>query len=130
MSYHQDWFMRQIEALVSMVSRMLFQKDTVTVSQFAQYPGVTDTETELLDRLLELVRRGDICEAENRLYAEISPDRPGVFPLAVLFYHELNQLSDTELEAENFSREEVLDGLTEVCRIYGFDPDLGFSGQG
>lgn len=128
MSYHQDWFMRQIEALVCMVSRMLFQKDTVTVSQFAQYPGVTETETELLAHLLELIRQGDICGAENRLYEEISPDRPGVFPVAVQFYNALNQLSDPELEVQNFSREEILDGIKEVCRVYGFDPDLGFTG--
>lgn len=128
MSYHQDWFMRQIEALVCLVSRMLFQKDTVTVSQFAQYPGVTETDTELLEHLLELIRQGDICGAENQLFEEIEPGHPGIFPVAVQFYQALNQLSDPELEAQNFSREEILDGLREVCRIYGFDPDLGLSG--
>lgn len=127
MQYHHDWFMRQIEEMVSMLGRMVFGKESHTASQRAQYPGASKTESELLDRLMELIHRGEICQAENLLYARISPEDPEIFPVAVEFYRQLNGLSDTQLEAQDFSREEILDGLTEVCRVYGFDPRLGFT---
>ena len=126
MQYHHDWFMRQIEEMVSMLGRMVFGKEGYGLSQRAQYPGVQETESELFTRLMELIHRGEICQAENLLYEHISLDLPDNFPVAVEFYRQLNLLSDSQLEAQDFSREEILEGLTEVCRVYGVDPMLGF----
>lgn len=38
---------------------------------------------------------------------------------AVQFYEDLNDFSDSALQEANFSREEVYEGLQEVCRIFG-----------
>lgn len=127
--YHQDWFMRQIEELVSMLCHMVFGTETVTTSQRAQLSAASQTESEILEKLLELIHLGAFCQAEDLLYEHLSPDQPDMFPVAVKFYHTLNQLTDTELEVRDFSREEILDGLKYVCSIYGFNPSLGFEAQ-
>ena len=41
--------------------------------------------------------------------------------IALDFYSEANKMSDEELEAHNFSRDEIYDGIKEICRICGVD---------
>jgi len=122
MSYHQDWLMRQIEAISAMLAYMLTGKktDRSIVEEHAE----THSDTNRLYRKLHiLVKQGQICEAENALFAAMEESDPEVPEAAVLFYDDLNCLSDDTLIAANFSREEILDGLKAVCTHYGL-PDF------
>lgn len=120
MSYHQDWLMRQIEAISAMLAYMLTGKkpQNVTMEEYQQ----TQSGTNLLyQKLQALVSQGNICEAENLLFAAMDDADPEVPDAAVRFYGDLNRLSDTELETHNFSRDEIMDGLKTICRRYGLD---------
>ena len=112
--------MRQIEAISAMLAYMLTGKEPqlVTVAQKEQTLSKTNT---LYQKLQSLVAQGNICDAENLLFAAMDESDPEVPEAALQFYGDINKLSDAELEEHNFSREEILSGLKEVSQNYGID---------
>lgn len=120
MSYHQDWLMRQIEAISATLAYILTGKKPKQVTVEENQKTLSDTN-QLYRQLLALVAEGKICEAENLLFAAMEEANPEVPDAAVGFYTDINRLSDEELEARNFSREEIKEGLQAVCRHYGLD---------
>ena len=118
MSYHQDWLMRQIEAISAMLAYMLTGKKAQQATVEEQQQTLSDTN-RLYQKLSGLTAQGKICEAENLLFAAMDESDPEVTEAAVQFYADLNRLSDAELEAHNFSRQEILEGLQEICGQYG-----------
>lgn len=118
MSYHQDWLMRQIEAIAAMLAYLLTGQKPQTVSTEETLQRRSNTDP-LAQKLLALVSQGMICEAENQLFAAMEDCTPGVPEAAVQFYTQINKLTDAELEQANFSRQEILDGLNAVCSHYG-----------
>lgn len=122
--YHQDWLMRQIEIIAETLARVVFRKAParraeIVLQQKSGAPGAELTET-----LLAMVRAGELCTAEDLLYERLDPnDRDGL-AAALCFYSALNALPDAELEARNFPRDEILSGLTDVCRRYGLEDVL------
>ena len=76
-------------------------------------PGGTAEDAaldELHRRLLEKVNAGDICGAEDLLFAESDPGDRRYLELAVDFYARLNDLTDAQLEAAGFGRDELEGG--------------------
>ena len=63
-------------------------------------------------------RRADV------LYERLDPDDRDGLAAALRFYSALNALPDAELEARNFPRDEILSGLTDVCRRCGLEDVL------
>lgn len=117
MSYHQDWLMRQIEAISATLAYLLTgkKKHSVTVETEAQALPGTNT---LYLKLQALTAQGRICAAEDMLFDAMDECSPEAAEAAVLFYSHINQLSDAELLKCNFSREEIMEGLTYVSRHY------------
>ena len=115
--FQQDWILRQIEMMGVVMARLLFGKDK------PDYDIVEKTRLTDSDRLyLELVRllgQGRINEAENRLYESLDPSCLGTLEVALTFYTRLNEYDDAYLEAHNYSREEIEQGLQDVMRRYG-----------
>ena len=120
MSYHQDWLMRQIEVITTMLAFLLTGKRGKTVSvQEELLP--TASGSDLSAQLQVLTAQRKICEAENLLYEAMEEPDDSVLEAAVQFYSRLNTLSDQELEDCSFSREEILSGLWEVGRTFGIN---------
>lgn len=117
MSYHQDWLMRQIEAITAMLGYILSGRSAGPVA--VEAPDETQSgENALYLRLQALVRQEKVCEAENLLYEAMESPSRQVLDAAARFYADLNQFFDEALERCNFSRSEIMDGLTEVCKIF------------
>ena len=116
MYFEQDWIMRQIEMLIQFVTRMIFHKDSIS------YKIVDETnlsQTDLLyKRLRNLIRERKICEAENMLFENIDADNKEYLALALDFYQTINQMTDDELEAHNFSKQEINDGIEDIMRKF------------
>jgi len=70
--------------------------------------------------LRDLTEKCKINEAENLLFEMLDSDNNDHFVLAIDFYKRLNSLSDNDLEQADFSREEIIKGLGEVCSIFGY----------
>jgi hypothetical protein len=118
MSYHQDWLMRQIEAISAMLGYILTGKKASTIS--IEEEQLTHSGTnELYLQLQALVRLGKICEAENLLFEAMEAPDSTVLDAATRFYDDLSRLSDEDLRNANFSRGEIYDGLQEVCHVFG-----------
>lgn len=66
-----------------------------------------------------MLDEGKVNEAENRLYEELDPARLPMLELALAFYSRLNQFDDAYLEAHNYSRQEIEEGLHAVTKLFG-----------
>ena len=109
----EDWMMRQVDALARSIAYLVFQKEsTGYVPAGAAEDAALD---ELHRRLLEKVNAGDICGAEDLLFAESDPDDRRYLELAVDFYARLNDLTDAQLEAAGFGRDELEEGLRDMA---------------
>ena len=85
------------------------KKEEETQSQLAQ----------LSKKLASLIGKGKLNEAENLLYEAFDPDNKNYIELALDFYGTLNNLDDEFLEKNNFSREEIEQGLKAIARKFG-----------
>lgn len=110
--FEQDWVLRQIQMLVQFVAKTVFHRDAIQY-EIADETNMTDTDT-LYIRLRKLIAERRICEAEDLLYDHLDANDPDYLKLALDFYQTINQLTDEELEANNFSRQEINDGLNEI----------------
>ncbi len=101
MTYHQDWLMRQLQQMIEALFRILLGWE----------PGVTQTQDANWDALQEILEQEGICAAEDALMEGLDSDRNAWMEAGLLFYERINRLSDAQLAAQNFSRQEILEGL-------------------
>ncbi len=114
----EDYIMRLIREMVRTILKLAFGIDTPSPATEI----IADEETRnALDALLDMADKGHINEAENMLWDRLSPEDKESLKLALLFYDRLNEKSDEFLEAHDFSREEVEQGLRSVAARYGYD---------
>ena len=96
MFIQQDWLMRQIEMMVSTVLRLAG---------------------------LELSQES--AQGEE-LRQHLKPGDKDALAAALGFYQQANALTDAELEAQDFTREELMEGLEQAVKRYGLCfPGLG-----
>ena len=103
----QDYIMRLIKELVRAILKVIFHTDI----DMPSVEMLKDSQRRCaLEELLNLIDRGEINEAENRL-SELLEDGGGQeLELALLFYSHLNEKSNDFLESHDFSREEIKAG--------------------
>ncbi|MCD8154242.1 MAG: DUF6483 family protein [Clostridiales bacterium] len=114
--FEQDYIMRQIKEMVRAILKLLFNIDTESPTEELLQK---QEEKEQFHLLLDLVEKGRIDEAENRLYDIADGDDLCGLEMALLFYSHLNDKSDPFLEEHGFSREEVQMGLKDIVARYG-----------
>lgn len=114
--FEQDYIMRLIKEMVRMILKLLFQIDTDTPT--AELLSEAE-QRETLEELLELVDRGKINEAENRVYELTSDGNAENLEVALLFYSYLNDKTDDFLEENDFCRKEIKEGLEDIVSGYG-----------
>ncbi|WP_294552025.1 DUF6483 family protein [uncultured Pseudoflavonifractor sp.] len=114
----QDWMMRQIETLTLAIAKIMFQKDTAEYEPHGGQEVLTAADS-LHAALNALLREGRIADGEDLLFSALDGDDSSLLEVAVDFYFRLNLLSDQALEAGNFSRQEIEEGLHDVMDLYG-----------
>ncbi|MBR5094677.1 MAG: hypothetical protein IK095_06240 [Oscillospiraceae bacterium] len=114
MLIHDDWFMRQVESIAAALARLLLGKE---VSLRSDAPEVTAREQG--DLLLSLIREGKICAAEDLLFEKAGPGEDAWLAAGLRMYRELALLPEKDLVRAGFSREEILQGLKDLCALYG-----------
>jgi len=118
MSYHQDWLMRQIEAISTMLAYLLSGKVPSHIL-ITEQEATTGEENLLLLQLQALTHQNRVCEAENLLFEALEEPSRQVLDAANWFYSHLNGWTDQQLTQCDFSREEIMSGLQEVCKVFG-----------
>ena len=130
MFIQQDWLMRQIEMMVSTVLRLAgleLSQESAQGEELRQ-SGSDDrkgSSGQLAQALTSLLRQGQLGKAEDLLFEHLDPEDESVLAAALDFYRQANALTDGELEAQGFTREELLEGLSQVAKRYGlcfFEP--------
>ena len=112
MSQHHDWVMREIEMTVRFVAETIFKTDTV---QYEILDGANLSKTDLLHRqIVQLMDDRRLWQAEHTLLQNMDKDSLDNLLLAVEFYQSLNRMTDADLAARDFTREDVMDGLSAV----------------
>lgn len=117
MFIQQDWLMRQIEMLISTIVQ-LFAAETSQDSTLPEEHQQTNS-TKLAQKLTGLLREGQLGKAEDLLFEHLDTEDKNILITAMDFYRQANAMSDAELENQDFTREELLEGLSEVAGRYG-----------
>ena len=130
MFVQQDWIMRQIEMILSTILRLTgleLSRDSALPEELRQ-GGSGDRQGgsgQLAQALTSLLRQGQLGKAEDLLFEHLDPEDESVLAAALDFYRQANALTDGELEAQGFTREELLEVLSQVAKRYGlcvFEP--------
>jgi len=116
--FEQDYIMRLIHEMIRTILKLLFNIDTD--SPTADLLGDSE-EKAALDTLLDMADEGKINEAESIVYEITENLDHKSLEVALLFYSYVNEMPDEFLEENNYSRDDVKQGLMEIASRYGLD---------
>ncbi len=109
-----DYIFTQIEGLAKAIAKIFFNKESIA------YEMQEDTFIdELYERVQKLIGEGKINEAENLLYDNIDSSNLNYLKLVLDFYNTLNTLEEDFLEAHDYGKDEILQGLKDIASQYG-----------
>lgn len=114
----KDYIMRIIKEAVRILFSLLFGKTYVSVEQ--ENTNKYEISGKKLNDLLEMADNGDINEAENLVLSSINYNDKNEVAAAALFYQYLSEKEESFLTANNYSIEEVLDGMKDVMQKAGY----------
>ena len=117
MELEKDYILRMIKDLTKSIAHLILGKSEI------EYELPDESEYSRVDtlyvKLIELVNLGQINEAEDLLFDEINPSDMRQFEMAMSFYLYLNDFGDDYLEKNNYSRDEITEGIRSICKEYG-----------
>lgn len=115
--FQNDYFMRETENISKALALVFLQKETNSIELLNEQGAVSEGGL-LYHRLKKLMKEGKINEAENILIAEFEQVRTSEYLEAgVLFYKDLQELSDQTLHECDFSRQEIFEGLQHIWKL-------------
>ena len=124
MELEKDKILRMIKDLTKSIAHLILGKSEIEyeLPEESEYSRV-DT---LYVKLIELVNMGQINEAEDLLFDEINPSDMRQFEMAMSFYLYLNDFGDDYLEKNNYSRDEITEGIRSICKEYDVSSMVDF----
>ena len=124
MELEKDYILRMIKDLTKSIAHLILGKSEI------EYEPPKESEYSRVDtlyvKLIELVNMGQINEAEDLLFDEIKPSDMRQFEMAMSFYLYLNDFGDDYLEKNNYSRDEITEGIRSICKEYGVSSMVDF----
>jgi len=106
--------------MAQFIASVIFKKKTTDYTIRRDADGNIDGLGDLCLQLHKMVDAGEICKAEDLLFQAIDKEQStDCLELAVDFYGYLNTFEDKFLNDNDFSREEVAQGIEDIQRIYG-----------
>ncbi|MCI9052706.1 MAG: hypothetical protein HFI05_12445 [Lachnospiraceae bacterium] len=113
--FEQDYIMRLIKEMLRTILKLLFHMDIDSPTEDL----LKNEEKESWKRLLDMIHRGNINEAENLVYEMTSNGDMSNLKIALLFYSCLNDKDDNFLMEHGFEREEIKFGIESLVSRYG-----------
>lgn len=102
--------------LTKMLAAMMFRKDSPIIADGAIDP--TSEPGLVLAQTRKLVEDRNINEGENLLFDMLDEKKPVYAAIALDFYARVSELEVSELEAADFSVEEIGQGIADMMKIY------------
>lgn len=122
----KDYIMRMIKEMVKMFFSLMFGKQSVSVEQEAK--NGYEVSGSKLEELLTMADNGEINEAENLMLDGIDYSSKKELAAAALFYQYLSEKSEDFLQKNDYSKEEVLDGMKNIMQKAGFNDVIKIMG--
>lgn len=117
---HEDYLINQINVMVRYIAETIFNKRDKGYTIKAEKYYEINARGEMITYLYDLVDEGRINLAENILFDKIYESRElELFETGVDFYIYLNTKTDEFLLKNDFSRQEILDGLEDLQKEFG-----------
>lgn len=114
----KDYMMRMIREISRVLFSIIFGKKYTQVEP--EHQSRFQVAGQPLNELKDMVDRGEINEAENILLEDMDYSDHAEVAAAAAFYQYLGEKSDTFLAQNDYSREEILDGLNRLVDEAGF----------
>ncbi|MBD5522827.1 MAG: hypothetical protein HDR04_00095 [Lachnospiraceae bacterium] len=114
----KDYIMRIIKEMVRVLFSLMLGKKYVSVEQEAK--NGYEVSGKKLNELLTMIDNGEINEAENLMLEDIDYSNRNELAAAALFYQYLSEKNDEFLQKNNYSKEEVLDGINQIMQKAGY----------
>ena len=125
--YKQDYIMRLIREAIKFLAKIfLHVKDEDEANYDLVYENEDSQADHLHSELLKLIESGEINKAENLLFEKLDTSNKKHIELALDFYNRLNNLNDYFVKKNNFSREEIVDGLKDISKEFGLESGIPF----
>ncbi len=114
----KDYVMRMIKEASRVLFSLLFGKQYTSVELEAE--NEFEVSGMRLDELFAMIDRGNINEAENIVLDGIHYDNKNELAAAALFYQYLSEKKEAFLQENNYSLDEVLDGMEHIVQESGY----------
>ncbi|KMT22507.1 DUF6483 family protein [Clostridium cylindrosporum] len=121
--YENDYIERIIKSLGrTLVTGVEGSKNVIVemINESEKTGDLLIPEEGLLElKLRKYVSELEISKAEDMLFEAIELNKsPRYLELALFFYNEINKLDEDTLVKHNFSKQEIINGLEEIKRLY------------
>ena len=114
-----DWLLKQINVVSEFLQKLFTDMETNRkLNENEQYQKDSFEFERLLENLIEEDR---INYAENILFEKLETNNLMYATIATRFYDKLKGLSDEKLQKSNYSRDEILQGLNDMCDMFGLE---------
>ena len=114
-----DWLLKQINVVSEFLQKLFTDMETNRkLNENEQYQKDSFEFERLLENLIEEDR---INDAENILFEKLETNNLMYATIATRFYDKLKGLSDEKLQKSNYSRDEILQGLNDICDMFGLE---------
>ena len=114
-----DWLLKQINVVSEFLQKLFTDKKKGRkLNENEQYQKDSFEFERLLENLIEEDR---INDAENILFEKLETNNLMYATIATRFYDKLKGLSDEKLQKSNYSRDEILQGLNDMCDMFGLE---------
>ena len=114
-----DWLLKQINVVSEFLQKLFTDMETNRkLNENEQYQKNSFEFERLLENLIEEDR---INDAENILFEKLETNNLMYTTIATRFYDKLKGLSDEKLQKSNYSRDEILQGLNDMCDMFGLE---------
>lgn len=113
--FEQDYLMRQIKEFIAFMMKLLFGAELRTADELIDYQQNSGDGSGILFRMID---SGDIRQAEELLYESIQTKTADNLLKGYAFYQYLAQQEDEFLEAHDYSRRMIAEGVRRLAALF------------
>lgn len=118
MNFNQDFLLREIEVFIQKILNLIFTSKTEY--EIIDFENLTHIDIIYL-KIEKMLNLNNICDAEDFLFDNIIKKDKSYLLMSLDFYSKVNKMSDNDLEENNFSRDEIKQGIKDIIVKLEYD---------
>ena len=125
MAYENDYIMKMIKEAARALAAFALGKKLPEYNLPDEKEDYTMSD-HLYEQLIQLAEEGKLNEAEDLLFDHIDSEIEDIFELGINYYLYINEFSNDRLEENNYTREEIMEGIRDFARACQVEISEGF----